>query len=203
MAAHRAELTSELPSQGDLCIRQLLVTGNTAKPMLHLLASTERAKKAGLERRALDGTGRAGRSNGFSIMSGALQNSACCCAGTTAGALAVATAICFIFLVAIPSSTFHCQTCVQGPKAERLLARGMEQGLWVCLQNCHLAVSWMPALERIVDAIDPDTVHRCAPLPLSTLLFSFRHIEQFMICVQRLSPISGFKLTVAMMFSVS
>ena len=52
----------------------------------------------------------------------------------------------------------------QGPKAERLLELGMEQGLWVCLQNCHLAVSWMPSLERIVQNIQPDKV--CATLSL-------------------------------------
>lgn len=46
----------------------------------------------------------------------------------------------------------------QGPKAERLLEAGMERGLWVCLQNCHLAVSWMPALERIIQNIQPDKV---------------------------------------------
>lgn len=46
----------------------------------------------------------------------------------------------------------------QGPKAERLLAEGMERGLWVCLQNCHLAVSWMPMMERIIEGIDKDKV---------------------------------------------
>ena len=46
----------------------------------------------------------------------------------------------------------------QGPKAERLLEAGMERGMWVCLQNCHLAVSWMPTLERIVENIHPDKV---------------------------------------------
>lgn len=48
----------------------------------------------------------------------------------------------------------------QGPKAEKLLEEGMENGLWVCLQNCHLAVSWMPSLERIVENIDPDRMHK-------------------------------------------
>eukprot|EP00882_Tetradesmus_deserticola_P030585 GHRQ01034422.1.p1 GENE.GHRQ01034422.1~~GHRQ01034422.1.p1 ORF type:complete len:252 (-),score=71.12 GHRQ01034422.1:65-718(-) len=46
----------------------------------------------------------------------------------------------------------------QGPKAEKLLEAGMERGLWVCLQNCHLAISWMPALERIVENVQPDKV---------------------------------------------
>jgi dynein heavy chain len=46
----------------------------------------------------------------------------------------------------------------QGPKAEKLLEAGMERGLWVCLQNCHLAISWMPTLERIMENIQPDKV---------------------------------------------
>lgn len=48
----------------------------------------------------------------------------------------------------------------QGPKAEKLLTAGMERGLWVCLQNCHLAASWMATLEAIVESIEPEKVHR-------------------------------------------
>ena len=49
----------------------------------------------------------------------------------------------------------------QGPKAEKLVTLGRETGDWVCLQNCHLAASWMPTLERLqelqkIDQIDPD-----------------------------------------------
>ncbi|ESS70037.1 dynein heavy chain [Trypanosoma cruzi Dm28c] len=43
----------------------------------------------------------------------------------------------------------------QGPRAERMLQEGMENGTWVLLQNCHLATSWMPTLERLVEAISP------------------------------------------------
>ena len=35
----------------------------------------------------------------------------------------------------------------QGPIAERLMAEGTAKGNWVCLQNCHLCVSWMPTLD--------------------------------------------------------
>ncbi|GLI62391.1 hypothetical protein VaNZ11_005010 [Volvox africanus] len=57
----------------------------------------------------------------------------------------------------------------QGPKAERLLEAGMERGIWVCLQNCHLAVSWMPTLERIVEGISPDRVHKDFRLWLTSM----------------------------------
>ncbi|KAI8820875.1 dynein heavy chain and region D6 of dynein motor-domain-containing protein [Fimicolochytrium jonesii] len=48
----------------------------------------------------------------------------------------------------------------QGPKAEVLIKEGMERGLWILLQNCHLAPSWMPTLDRIIDGMTPDRVHR-------------------------------------------
>ncbi|EAN77952.1 Cytoplasmic dynein 2 heavy chain (DYNC2H1), putative [Trypanosoma equiperdum] len=41
----------------------------------------------------------------------------------------------------------------QGPRAERMLQEGMENGTWVLLQNCHLATSWMPTLERLVEGM--------------------------------------------------
>lgn len=34
----------------------------------------------------------------------------------------------------------------------------MERGKWVFFQNCHLAPSWMPSLERLVENIDVDKV---------------------------------------------
>lgn len=38
----------------------------------------------------------------------------------------------------------------QGPVAESLIEVGRTLGHWVFLQNCHLATSWMPAMEEIV-----------------------------------------------------
>eukprot|EP00701_Giardia_intestinalis_P004984 XP_001708808.1 Dynein heavy chain [Giardia lamblia ATCC 50803] len=39
----------------------------------------------------------------------------------------------------------------QGVIAERMLARAIIEGDWVCLQNCHLCLSWMPNLARFVE----------------------------------------------------
>ena len=57
----------------------------------------------------------------------------------------------------------------QGAKAEKLLSNGMERGLWVCLQNCHLAGSWMPSLERILETTDPKSVHKDFRLWLTSM----------------------------------
>lgn len=46
----------------------------------------------------------------------------------------------------------------QGPCAEAMMHSAMEQGNWVFFQNCHLAPSWMPSLERLVEGIDPSKV---------------------------------------------
>lgn len=43
--------------------------------------------------------------------------------------------------------------------AQRLIEEGQEEGLWVCLQNCHLATSWMPSLEKIFDNLDYNNTH--------------------------------------------
>ncbi|XP_078270493.1 dynein axonemal heavy chain 1 [Rhinoraja longicauda] len=48
----------------------------------------------------------------------------------------------------------------QGPRAEAMMHNSMERGKWVFFQNCHLAPSWMPSLERLVETVDPDKVHR-------------------------------------------
>jgi dynein heavy chain len=46
----------------------------------------------------------------------------------------------------------------QGPKAEQLVKLGWDTGDWVCLQNCHLASSWMGKLEQIQESQDADKI---------------------------------------------
>ncbi len=44
----------------------------------------------------------------------------------------------------------------QGPKAAALIEAARSVGAWVLLQNCHLAPSWMPTLERMWEGIRGD-----------------------------------------------
>ncbi|XP_010633543.1 dynein heavy chain 6, axonemal [Fukomys damarensis] len=47
----------------------------------------------------------------------------------------------------------------QGPIAEKMIKDAMKSGNWVFLQNCHLAVSWMLAMEELIKTFtDPNHV---------------------------------------------
>ena len=56
----------------------------------------------------------------------------------------------------------------QDKKAERMIEDAASRGGWVLLMNCHLATSWMPRLEVIVENLD-ESNHRDVNFTLSRL----------------------------------
>ena len=47
----------------------------------------------------------------------------------------------------------------QTPKATAMLQEGARQGHWVFLANCHLSISWMPALDKMIENLPHENPH--------------------------------------------
>jgi dynein heavy chain len=56
----------------------------------------------------------------------------------------------------------------QSPKAVRLIEEGIINGHWVFLANCHLSISWMPSLDKIVEGLGAAHPHEGFRLWLSS-----------------------------------
>jgi dynein heavy chain, axonemal len=56
----------------------------------------------------------------------------------------------------------------QAEVATRLIYEGAENGRWVFLANCHLSISWMHKLDRIIDTVQGQKIHKNFRLWLSS-----------------------------------
>ncbi|CAF0978027.1 unnamed protein product [Adineta ricciae] len=74
----------------------------------------------------------------------------------------------------------------QAPIATQHIAEGVRAGRWVFLANCHLSLSWMPDLEKIVENLSVEKVH-----PQFRLWLSSSPSPQFPISILQ----SGIKIT--------
>ncbi|XP_063098618.1 dynein axonemal heavy chain 2 isoform X3 [Cavia porcellus] len=65
---------------------------------------------------------------------------------------------------------FHALSLGQGqaPIAARLLRDGVSNGHWVFLANCHLSLSWMPNLDKLVEQLQVEDPHPSFRLWLSS-----------------------------------
>jgi dynein heavy chain len=56
---------------------------------------------------------------------------------------------------------FHYLSLGQGqaPKATKLIQEGLKNGTWVFLANCHLSISYMPVLDKLIEGIPNEKPH--------------------------------------------
>ncbi|XP_049338447.1 dynein axonemal heavy chain 2 [Astyanax mexicanus] len=57
--------------------------------------------------------------------------------------------------------SFHALSLGQGqaPIATRMIKEGVKNGHWVFLANCHLSLSWMPQLDKLVEQLQVEDSH--------------------------------------------
>ncbi|KAK2185461.1 hypothetical protein NP493_233g02018 [Ridgeia piscesae] len=59
------------------------------------------------------------------------------------------------------ASRFHALSLGQGqaPIATRMIKEGVKEGNWVFLANCHLSLSWMPQLDKLIEQLQVEEPH--------------------------------------------
>jgi len=86
------------------------------------------------------------------------------------------------------ASRFHALSLGQGqaPIATRMIKEGVKEGKWVFLANCHLSLSWMPQLDKLVEQLQVEE-----PRPEFRLWLSSSPHPEFPISILQ----TGIKMT--------
>eukprot|EP01119_Soliformovum_irregulare_P017771 TRINITY_DN5330_c1_g1_i1.p1 TRINITY_DN5330_c1_g1~~TRINITY_DN5330_c1_g1_i1.p1 ORF type:complete len:2639 (+),score=886.96 TRINITY_DN5330_c1_g1_i1:107-7918(+) len=57
----------------------------------------------------------------------------------------------------------------QGPMATKQIKKSAKDGKWICLQNCHLAVTFLPHLEKLISSLEKHEIHENFRLILTSM----------------------------------
>uniref|UniRef100_A0A3Q3FFF1 Dynein heavy chain region D6 P-loop domain-containing protein n=1 Tax=Labrus bergylta TaxID=56723 RepID=A0A3Q3FFF1_9LABR len=96
------------------------------------------------------------------------------------------------------SNHFHALSLGQGqaPIAKSMIEEGVKTGHWVFLANCHLSLSWMPELDKLVEHSSP---HPEFPI---TILQADPHVLSFLVTEDQFNRCSRPVLYRKLLFSL-
>ena len=90
----------------------------------------------------------------------------------------------------------------QEGKATEMIKKGRENGMWIILQNCHFAKSWMPKLEQIIESLPEGNSHRDFRLWLTSMPADYFPVAILQASVKMtIEPPSGIRANLTRTFA--
>lgn len=90
----------------------------------------------------------------------------------------------------------------QEKRSDEMIKKGRENGMWVLLQNCHFAKSYMPRLEQIVESLTDAPPHRDFRLWLTSMPADYFPVSVLQTSIKMtIEPPSGIKANLTRTFA--